>query len=154
DEQRNIGGFKVAARHHDRKLLRHQVGLAFAADAGGVDDAELLTVVVNDFIHGIAGCTRNGRNDGACGSSKRVQQSGLAHVGPPDDGEARLVLAKFAVGAVEVFSGYFFFRNFRLFFSFGKGEHGENFIEQAADAVSVLGGNGEEVLDAEAAEVF
>ncbi len=39
-QQRNVGSFQMLARHHHGKLLRHQVGLAFAADAGSVDETE------------------------------------------------------------------------------------------------------------------
>ena len=40
DQQRDVGGFEVPAGHDDGELFRHEVGFAFAADAGGVDEAE------------------------------------------------------------------------------------------------------------------
>ena len=47
DEERNVGGFEMTARHDDGELLGHEVGLPFAANAGGIDDAELVILVVN-----------------------------------------------------------------------------------------------------------
>ena len=54
DEQRNVGLFEVLARHHDRELLRHQVRLAFTADAGGVDEAKALAIALDQFINRVA----------------------------------------------------------------------------------------------------
>ena len=47
DDQCHIGGFEMLARHDHRELLGHQVRLAFAADAGSVDEAEGLAVALD-----------------------------------------------------------------------------------------------------------
>ncbi len=47
DEEGDVSGFKVAARHDDGELLGHEVRFAFAADAGGIDDAEVVAFVVD-----------------------------------------------------------------------------------------------------------
>ena len=54
DQQRDVGAFQMLARHHDRKLLRHQVRLAFAANAGGIDEAKAPSVVLDDFVDCVA----------------------------------------------------------------------------------------------------
>ncbi len=68
-------------------FLRHQVGLAFAANAGGINKAEALTIALDDFIHGIAGGAGNRRDDGTARAGKPVQQRGLADIGMADDGD-------------------------------------------------------------------
>ena len=68
DEQRDVGGFEMFARHDDRKFLGHEMRLAFAANAGGVDEAEAASVVLDDFVDGVAGGAGDGRDDGAVGA--------------------------------------------------------------------------------------
>jgi hypothetical protein len=46
DEEGDVGGFEVLAGHDDGELLGHEVGLALAADAGGVDEAEVVAGAV------------------------------------------------------------------------------------------------------------
>src|ERR1700722_606806 len=60
---------------------------AFAANAGGVDEAEAASVVLEDFVDGVARGAGYGRDDGAVGRGERVQQRGLADVGVTDDGD-------------------------------------------------------------------
>ena len=84
-QQRNVGGFQVLARHHDGELFRHQVGLALAANAGGIDEAEALAVVLDDLVNRVPRGAGDGRDNGSLGSGQPVQQSGFAHVGMPDD---------------------------------------------------------------------
>src|SRR5271166_2695678 len=42
--QRDVGGFKVLARHHDRKLLSHQLGLPFATNSCGIYETVLKSI--------------------------------------------------------------------------------------------------------------
>ena len=72
DDQRNVGGFEVLARHHDGELLGHQLGLALAADSGGVDEAVGLAVPLDEFVDRIASGSGNGGNDGASGPGERI----------------------------------------------------------------------------------
>jgi len=51
------------ARHDDRELFGHQVRLAFAADAGGIDEAESASVVLDDFVDCVARGARGRRDD-------------------------------------------------------------------------------------------
>ena len=99
DEQGDVGGFKVLAGHDDGELLGHEVGLALAADAGGVDEAEVVAGEGDDLIDRIPSCPCYWTDDGAVGSSERVEQRGFADVGTADDGDLGLVLDEGAVGA-------------------------------------------------------
>ena len=42
DEEGDVGGLEVLAGHDDGQLLGHELGLALAADAGGVDETEVV----------------------------------------------------------------------------------------------------------------
>src|SRR5712692_770880 len=64
-QQRDVGGFEVLARHHHGELLGHQMSLAFAADAGRINEAEALAVALDHFVDRVAGGAREGRDDGA-----------------------------------------------------------------------------------------
>ncbi len=72
DEQGDVGGFEVAAGHDDGELFRHEMGLAFATDAGGVDEAEAGRRVLDDLVDGVARGAGDGRDDGAVGAGERV----------------------------------------------------------------------------------
>src|ERR1700722_7126667 len=98
DEQGNISAFQVLACHHDGKFLGHEARLAFAADAGGVDEAEGAAVVLDDFDAGAAAGAGGGGDDGAVGRSQAVEQRGLADVGVADDGDFYFVGWKIVVG--------------------------------------------------------
>ena len=88
DQQGNVGGFQMLARHHHRKLFRHQVSLAFAADAGGVDEAKRLAVVLDDFVDGIARGAGDRARRWRGRTGQAVQQRRFADVGMPDDGDS------------------------------------------------------------------
>ena len=184
DEEADVGGFEVLAGHDDGELLGHEVGLALAADAGGVDEAEVVLAAGDDFVDGVAGGSGDGRDDGAVGSGEGVEQGGFAYVGAADDGDFGFFGVEGAVGAEEAgafgirfevqgsrFEGrtrwlgivgtglvfvHFIFGGEEGFGGgyFGGGEDGEDFVEEVADADVVLGGDGLDVGEAEAAEVF
>src|SRR5438034_7385287 len=61
------------------------MGLALAANSGGINEPKFSAVATDDLIHGIARGSGNGRNDGALASGEPIQQRGLAHVGVTDD---------------------------------------------------------------------
>ena len=90
-QQRNVGSFQMLARHDDGELFRHQVRLAFAADAGSINEAKTPAVALDDLINRVARSSRNGRDDRTLGASQPVQQRGFAHVGMPDDRNLRFV---------------------------------------------------------------
>src|SRR5206468_3826050 len=50
DEQRHVSGFEVLAAHDDAELFGEKLGLALAADAGGVDETEAVAVALYDFV--------------------------------------------------------------------------------------------------------
>ena len=77
------------------------MGLALAANAGRIHKAELAAFEFDDLVHGVAGGAGDGRDDGSGCARERVQQRGLAHVGPADDGHRGFVLLELAVGAVQ-----------------------------------------------------
>ena len=204
DEEGDVGGFEVLAGHDDGELLGHEVGLALAADAGGVDEAEVVAAAGDDFVDGVAGGAGDGGDDGAVGSGEGVEQGGFADVGAADDGDLGLALVEGAVGAEAAgrgrvdrrfvvvggrlrrlcgggFGGFSWLgesvargrrtsgpsSSSSISSSAGEhgcgglrwssawfGEDGEDFVEEVADAGAVLGGDGEDVGEAEAAEVF
>src|ERR1039458_848534 len=59
-EEHDVGVFDVLARHDHRKFLGHQTRLAFAADPGRVDEANLAAFVLDDFVDGIPRSAGNG----------------------------------------------------------------------------------------------
>src|SRR5258708_10505096 len=75
------------ARHDDRKLLGHQVGLALAADSGGINKAKRFTITCNEFVHRISSSARDRRDNRAFCASELVEKSGFADVGMADDGD-------------------------------------------------------------------
>ena len=91
DEEGDVGGFEMLAGHDDGELLRHEVGLALAADAGGVDETEVVVVAGDDFVDGVAGCSGDGADDGAVGAGEGVEQGGFADVGTANDGDVGFV---------------------------------------------------------------
>src|ERR1039458_6145884 len=101
DEERDIGGLEVLAGHDDGELLGHELGLALAADAGGVDETEVVAGAGDDFIYSIPSCTGYRTDDGAVGAGEGVEQGGLADVGTADDGDFGFVGFEGAVGAEE-----------------------------------------------------
>ncbi len=164
DEQRDVGGFEVLARHDDGELLGHHLGLALAPDAGGIDEAEEVALALDDLVDRIARGAGDRRDDGAAGAGQRVQQRGLADVRAADDGDlglARLVLAVGALLADGLRAAFFAFGSsssgFELFvesigFFFGRrlfvfvsvvcvrsGRTAKTVVQQVADAGAVLG---------------
>ena len=105
DEERDVGGFEVSASHDDGQLLGHEMRLALAPDSGSVNEAELCTLKLDDFVHRIASGSGDGRDDGAGGAGEGVEQRGLAHVGAANDGDGGFVLLELAVAAVEGLRG-------------------------------------------------
>ena len=184
DQQRHVRGFKVTARHDDAELFGHQVGLALAADAGRIDKAELAALELHNLIDCVAGGAGDGRDNGARGSGERIQQGGLAHVGPADDGDRGFMLLKLAVGAMErlrvgcvVFDvathgtrlkrsafgdlvffglGVFGFEGGSVFFCgcWQRRDRLGDCIEQVADAEAVLGADGIDFANAKLAKVL
>ena len=75
DQQRHVGGFKMAARHDDAQLFSHQVRFALAADACRVDKAQLAALELHHFVDRVARGSRDRRNDGARGAGERIEQA-------------------------------------------------------------------------------
>ena len=73
-EQRHVTGFEMAAGHDDGELFRHEMGLALAADAGGVDQAHALAFMLDDLVDGVAGGAGDGGNDSAAAAGEGVEQ--------------------------------------------------------------------------------
>src|SRR5581483_8654863 len=76
----DVGHADVFTRHHHAELFRHLVRLAFAANAGGVDEDVVDIVAFDDFVHRIARRAGHRRNDGPLAARERVQQRRLADV--------------------------------------------------------------------------
>ncbi len=75
----------MPARHHHAHLFRHQLGLALAADAGGVDEDVFHAVMQQALIHGIARGAGHRRDDGPLLAHQRIQQRGFADVRAAND---------------------------------------------------------------------
>ena len=75
--------FQMLARHDDGQLLGHQLGLALAADAGGIDEAIALAFVLHQFVNRIARGAGNGRDDGARGPVSAFNKVDLPTLGRP-----------------------------------------------------------------------
>ena len=112
--QGDVSGFKMLARHYHREFLGHEFRFSLSADAGRVDEAEAPAAMLNNFIHRIARCARNGRDDGAGHAREPVQQRGLADVGVADDrnfdflGLDGSAYTPFILGVCRAFSGFRF----------------------------------------------
>ncbi len=97
DQQRDVGAFEMLAGHHYRKFFGHEARLAFAADAGSIDETEGAAVVLDDFVDGVARGAGNRGDDGAVGRGEAIQQRGFADVGVADDGDFDFVGWKIVV---------------------------------------------------------
>ena len=73
-EQADVGRLQVLARHDYGELLRHEPGLALAADAGGIDEAEGVVAVRDHLVDGVTRRSGHGADDGALGAGERVEQ--------------------------------------------------------------------------------
>ena len=60
--------------HDYGKLLRHQLGFAFAADSGRVDKAIALAFTLHQLVDCVSRGARDGRNDCARCPGKLIQQ--------------------------------------------------------------------------------
>ena len=182
DEECDVGRFKMAARHDDAEFFGHHFGFALAADAGSIDEAELVALEVDDLVDGVTRGSGDGRDDGAAGAGERVEQRGFADVGAADDGDGGFALLEFAVGAnfflvvflvlLLVLDGFSRWNERAAFFglalvgvfSFFAGSGGFFFqrrgncrgdsVEKFADAPAVLGADGEKFCNAKLAEVL
>jgi len=85
DEQRDIRRLQMLARHDDGELFSHQLRLALATDARGINEAKALAVPLDHFVHRVAGGARCWRDDGALRTRKAIQQCGFTDVGVADD---------------------------------------------------------------------
>src|SRR5713226_5500957 len=70
---RDVGALKTLARHRDGKFFSHRESLAFAPNAGGVDDAKSLPWSFQQRIDRVASCAGNRRNDRALFAEQTVQ---------------------------------------------------------------------------------
>ena len=163
DQDGEVCGFEVLASHDDGEFFRHQVGLALAADAGGVNEAEVVIVAGDELIDGIARGAGDGRHDGAVSPGEGVEQRGFADVGAADDRDLCFAGFVFAVAAELVWLLGAVFGDFGFFCNWFGGEFvwlddnrsGDGFedsVEQVADAYAVFGRDCEELADAERME--
>src|SRR5829696_2665992 len=90
DDDRHVGALQAPARHQDRQLLGHLLGLALAADARGVDEAEGVPVGLEDGVNRVARRARDGRDDDALLADELVEQRRLPDVRAAHDGEPDL----------------------------------------------------------------
>src|SRR5579883_555334 len=137
-QQHHVGHADVPAGHDHAQLFGHGFGLALAADARGVDEDVLDAVACDGFIHGIAGGSGDGGDDGPLGAGERVEQGRFADVGAANDRDLNVIRRRVRAGGGA--------GNFR-------GSVGEDAIEQGVDAGAVLAGDGEHVGDAELVEL-
>ena len=79
------------ADHLDLPGPGHAAG---TADAGGVEDAEVPLVPLEQGIHRIPRRPRDGADDGSFFLQQTIDERRLADVGPPDDRDLRLGIAR------------------------------------------------------------
>src|SRR5208282_3793583 len=138
-EEHDVGVFDVFARHDYRKLLRHQPRFAFAADAGGINEANLAAFVLDDFIDGIARSAGDRRDDGAIGSRELIQQRGFADVRVPDDRDLDFMrlLGSWCAFLCALPSNL----SVLCVWLFDSRQHKKDRVEQIVNAASMLGRN-------------
>ena len=157
DDQRNIRGFEMLARHHDRKLLGHQLGLALAADSSSIDEAVVLSVSLHEFVNRVARSPRDRRHDCATSSGQRIEQRGLADIRTTDDGNLGLERPSiFVLTFLAVVSDFLFDRLVqRLYDLLRIGGCRHDFVhvlQQLGHAVPGLGRDWHQVLQPEPTE--
>src|SRR4029077_5948689 len=86
-EQRDVCALEPTTRHHHAEFFSDQVGLALAANAGGVDEAINAAVPTDFDIYGVHGCARHGRDDGAFFANHAIEQGGFADIGASNNGD-------------------------------------------------------------------
>jgi len=98
DEEADVGGLEMLARHDDGELLGHELGLALATDAGRVDETEVVRAASDDFVDRIPSRPGYRTDNGARAAGEGVEKRRFADVGTADDGDLGLVLDECAVG--------------------------------------------------------
>src|ERR1700683_999411 len=115
------------------------MSLAFAANSGGVDEAEAASIVLNNFVDCIARGAGNGRNNGGVGSREAIQQRRLPDVGMADDGDFGFVDGRIVGGRWPLVVGRW--RFIPVFFEWLRPRQGvKHVLERLVDSAAVLGG--------------
>ena len=135
-EQRHVGAVDGAHRANEAVVLHVLVDLAFAAQARCVNDAVLLTVVDDHRIDGVTRGARHIRDDGAVVVGEAVGERGLARIRAADDGDVDDVLVVFFILEAAI--------DFAQVIDY--------LVEQIARAMTVRGGDGERVAQAQLIE--
>ena len=102
-EQRHVGARDGADGAHHAVLLDRAFDVPGAPYAGRVDEEDLLALVLEQRVRGVAGGARHLRDQHAREAQQGIEQRRLAHVGPAHDGETQgvaLILRLFDHGQV------------------------------------------------------
>ena len=84
----DVGPLERVGGAQQRVFLDALFDPASAADAGGVHQHDAAPVEFDELVDAVARRARDLAHDGALRSDERVEEAGLAHVGPTDDRDA------------------------------------------------------------------
>ncbi len=124
DQGDHVGARDGANGPHHAVLLDRPLDVAAPPDAGRIDQHNLLPVMVEERIRGVAGRPRHLRDHDALETQQGVEKRRLAHVGPPHDGQPQRHIVL-------------------LLFSIGGRQNGHQRIEHIAGAEALEGGDGD-----------
>ena len=96
--ERHVGAVQAFDGPHDAVLLDALGDPAAAPDACRVHQHIFPAVVLVQAVHGVPGRARDGAYDHPVLADERVDERRFSHVGPADDGDARMVLIRFGTG--------------------------------------------------------
>ena len=74
ENQGDLGLFDSGLRADGRVVVRTGRAVHLTADAGGVDEPPGTSVQLDEFVDGVAGCTRKLVDDDALAASQRIEQ--------------------------------------------------------------------------------
>ena len=133
DDEGHVGALDGTLGTHVGVELQVLVDDGALAHTGGVDEAVLDALVLDERVDGVTGGAGHVAHDGALLAAEAVEQGGLTGVGAADDGDADEVLGDLLLG--------------------GLGQRSHDVVEDVAHAVAVLGADGVRVAQAQAVEL-
>src|SRR5438445_1904970 len=90
DQNGYVTSFQVAARHDHAEFLGFELGLPLTPDSGSVDKPDCEVTVLNQTVDRVSSGPGHRRNHRPLLAGKFVQERGLTHIWPADNGHANL----------------------------------------------------------------
>ena len=85
-----VTSFQVAARHDHAEFLSFELGLPFSPDSGSVNKSDCEVTALNQAVDRVSSSPGHRRNHRPLLADKPVQECGLTHIWPADNGYANL----------------------------------------------------------------